>query len=296
MTDSQLLRAIANALWPRLRRDKWETFTSSTVNDPTGIAARDHAYNLNTPLIVAGEGFTEDAAALSRGPLYFITKDDRGPLTTYLTAQQTPNTTYAHHLANTAANLPEPTHQTRLQHARQLAQQAAETRGGPRLQFALTYIAYGLLHLQADIPNYLTDPTIQKTLEVGVAQTLDGGDETKTNVETFFEQLGSAAAETKDPRSILTPGAIPGTLIVRISPAVELVVRRYGTRAGLSNAKMLRRYAQKLDWINAEAKHRAFDHNIVRGLKVEMAGAPERCDLSGLEYLEGVLRDVSQYR
>lgn len=257
----------------------------------TGIAARDHAYNLNTPLIVAGEGFTEDAAALSRGPLYFITKDDRGPLTTYLQAQQTPNTTYAHHLANTAANLPETTHQQRLQHARQLAQQAAETRGGPRLQFALTYIAYGLLHLQADIPNYLTDTTIQKTLEVGVAQTLDGGDETKTNVETFLEQLGPAIAEAKDPNAYAIPGYVTNTLIIRISPAVELVRRRYGRDAGLSNAKMLRRYAQKLDWIDASPTHKAVGNTTARGLRIDLKAAPDRCDLSALEYIEERLRN-----
>src|SRR5690606_29705803 len=144
-------------------------------------------------------GFTEDAAALSRGPLYFINKSDRGDVDTYLRAQAAPNHAYARHLADTAAQLPEEEHMARVERARALAKAATEARGGPRLQFALTYIAYGLLHLQADGLDFVTDTAIQRTLEVGVVQTLDGGDESKTNVETFLEQLGAALGEVKDP-------------------------------------------------------------------------------------------------
>src|SRR5690606_32726533 len=168
----------------------------------SGIAAKDHAYHLNSPLVVAGEGFTEDAAALSRGPLYFIAKSDRGDVDTYLRAQAAPNHAYARHLADTAAQLPEAEHLERIDKARQLAKAATEARGGPRLQFALTYIAYGLLHLQADGLTFVTDAAIQHTLEKGVQQTLDGGDESKTSIEIFLEQLGAALAEAKDPGAI----------------------------------------------------------------------------------------------
>lgn len=36
VTDTQLLRGAANCLFNDLRRDRWQTFTSSSVNDPTG--------------------------------------------------------------------------------------------------------------------------------------------------------------------------------------------------------------------------------------------------------------------
>jgi|GEM_PF-5019477 len=256
----------------------------------SGIAAKDHAYHLNSPLVVAGEGFTEDAAALSRGPLYFIAKSDRGDVDTYLKAQAAPNHAYARHLADTAANLPEEKHLERIDKARALAKAATEARGGPRLQFAMTFIAYGLLHLQADGLTFVTDTAIQRTLEVGVVQTLDGGEESKTNLESFLEQLGSVASEAKNPRSVLMPGTTVGTLIIRISAAVELVRRRYGKDAAISNARLLRQYAQKLDWVDATGVHRACDGTVIRGIKVELLGAPERCDLGALQYLEESIR------
>lgn len=257
----------------------------------SGIAAKDHAYILNAPLIVAGEGFTEDAAALSRGPLYFINKEDRGNTQTYLNTQTAPNWAYAHHLAQQAGQLPEPDHQTRFQHAHNLAKTAANNRGGPRLEFALTYIAYGLLHAQADVcADLFNDQNIQLTLEVGVTQTLEGGDESKTNLESFFEQLGSVAAETKDPSAYLIPGTVEGTVIVRISPAVELVKRRYGRDAAISNARLLRQYAQKPEWVDTAENHKAINNYLVRGIRVLLPLAPKRCDLSALEYLEQQLR------
>lgn len=257
----------------------------------SGIAAKDHAYILNSPLIVAGEGFTEDAAALSRGPLYFIQKKHRGDTDKYLRIQNAPNHTYAHHLAHTARTLPEPEHQARLERAWAHAKQATDTRGGPRLQFALAYIAYGLLHLQEDVDqDAFSDPIIRRCLELGVTQTLDGGTESKTNLEMFLEQLGSAAAEHKEPAAILVPGAIAGTVIVRISPAVELVKRRYGKDAAISNPRMLRQYAEGLTWVDTGAAHRAADDTVVRGLKVNHEAAPDRCDLGALQYLDNVLR------
>lgn len=36
MTDTQLLRAVANCLWPDLRRDRWRPARVLVVNDPTG--------------------------------------------------------------------------------------------------------------------------------------------------------------------------------------------------------------------------------------------------------------------
>lgn len=263
----------------------------------SGIAAKDHAYILNSPLIVAGEGFTEDAAALSRGPLYFIHKKDRGDTNTYLRAQAAPNHAYAHHLANTATQLPEDQHQQRLDHAWALSRAATNARGGPRLEFAMTYIAYGLLHLQSDgLHHLITDAAIQRCLEIGVTTTLDGGNESKTNLETFLEQLGSATTEAKDPASILIPGQLAGTIIIRISAAVELVRRRYARDAAITNARLLRQYAQGVPWISDGAMHRDMYGGVTRGLRVEINHelVPDRCDLGTLEYLEGRLRHASR--
>lgn len=260
----------------------------------SGIAAKDHAYILNAPLIVAGEGFTEDAAALSRGPLYFIAKEDRGNVDTFLAAQAAPNWTYAAHLAQAAATLPEDAHATRLERAKALAKAATQHRGGPRLQFALTWLAYGLLHAQEDVSaDQFNDANIQLALEVGVQQTLEGGDESKTNLETFLEQLGSAAAEMRDPNVVLVPAAMDGTIIVRISPAVELVKRRYGRDAAIGNARLVRQYAQKLEWIEPGDVHKSHTNEPVRGLRVLLPLAPKRCDLGALEHLERQLRAAS---
>lgn len=257
----------------------------------SGIAAKDHAYILNSPLIVAGEGFTEDAAALSRGPLYFILQEDRGDTPTYLKAQAAPNWAYAHHLATCALTLTEDTHQTRFKRAHNLAKTAANARGGPRLEFALTYLAYGLLHAQTDVDaNLFNDHNIQLALEVGVQQTLEGGDESKTNLETFLEQLGSATTESKDPSAIVVPGTLEGTVVIRISPAVELVRRRYGRDAAISNARLVRQYAQKLEWVEKGDVHKSHLNDLIRGLRVNLPLAPKRCDLSALEHLEKQLR------
>ena len=257
----------------------------------SGIAAKDHAYILNSPLIVAGEGFTEDAAALSRGPLYFIQKKHRGDTDKYLRIQNAPNHAYAHHLAETARTLPEHDHQERLERAWAHAKQATDTRGGPRLQFALAYIAYGLLHLQADVDqDAFSDPIIRRCLELGVTQTLDGGTESKTNLEMFLEQLGSAAGEHKDPAIVMAPGASDHTVVIRISAAVELVKRRYGDKAAISNPRMLRQYAEGLTWVDTGAAHRAADHTLIRGIKVTYSEAPDRCDLGAIQYLDYVLR------
>jgi len=255
----------------------------------SGVAAKDHAYWLNAPLIVAGEGFTEDAAALSRGPLYFINKEHRGETKTYLKAQAAPNHAYADHLANAAATLPETAHQARLDQAWAHSTRATNERGGPRLQFALTWIAYGLLHLQHDLQHLhldmTTDAAIQRTLQVGVEQTLDGGDESKTNLETFLEQLGSAAADLKDPSSVIVPTSTNRQPVIRLSGAVELVKRKYKDPA-ISNPRQLRQYAGKVTWINTGDTHRDRYGSIVRGIRIDLANAPERCDLGMLEALE----------
>lgn len=259
----------------------------------SGIAAKDHAYILNSPLVVAGEGFTEDAAALSRGPLYFIHKRDRGDTNEYLRAQSAPNAAYAHHLAAAAASLSEGEHQERLGRAWALSRAATNARGGPRLEFAMTFLAYGLLHLQADgFADLITDAAIQRALEVGVTSTLDGGDESKTNLEVFLEQLGSAASEAKDPASVLVPGQLPGTVIIRVSPAVELVKRRYGRDAAISNVRMVRQYSEGVPWVLDGVAHRNALGGLTRGVRVDFASedVPTRCDLGALEYLDEKLR------
>jgi hypothetical protein len=257
----------------------------------SGIAGKEHAYHLNSPLIVAGEGFTEDAAALSRGPLYFIEKRHRGSVDTYLRAQAAPNHAYAQHLANAAATLTEPAHTARLEHARNLADSATKTRGGPRLQFAMTFTAYGLLHLQDDgLHDLFTDAAIQRALEVGVTQTLDGGEESKTNLEIFLEQLGVTIGEAKDPHLYLVPGYVTSTVIIRMSAAVEAVKRRYARDAAIANARLLRQYAQKLPWVDASDTHKAIGSLTTRGIRIDLNKAPDRCDLGALQYLEQKLR------
>lgn len=257
----------------------------------SGLVARDYAYVLNSPLIVLGEGFADDPAALSRGALYFVEKKDRGSLEDYSRISQAPFWAYSGHLHRLARELPEAEHQNNLTKTEELVEEATQGKGGPRLTYALRYIAYGLLTLQADINAQLfRDAVIVQALKWGVSNMLEGGEEGMTNIERWLEQLASVLISFQHPEAIVVPGLVEEEIIIRISAAVEAVNQRYGKQAAIANTRMLRRHTKHLDWIYESATHRDFESNPVRGLRVMLHTVPMRCDVEGLRWIERRLR------
>ncbi|PJI55739.1 hypothetical protein CTI14_02340 [Methylobacterium radiotolerans] len=164
-------------------------------------------------------------------------------------------------------------------------------RANPRLRYALTYIAYGLLVLQEDT-GVLPDQAILDTLREGAQNTLEGGEEGVTNLELFLEQLCFALAKVPNPRDYVMP-SIDGTLILRARMCVDLVKERYREQAAIANAKLFNQYAEQASFFDKGDKHRAYDSNLWRGRRLRLADVPERCDVGLLEVLERDLRPTS---
>jgi hypothetical protein len=251
----------------------------------TGKLDKNIAYNLNSPMMVSGEGMTEDAASLSRGVAYFLKKSESSSSDEYARISSKPLWAYAHHLHSSVLALTDEQVLERKTKAEKLAKDVLSTRT-PRLQYALTYIAFGLLHLQQDVSaSVFSDDAILETLRAGVSNTLEGGTETSTNLEMFLEQLGSVLASHKQPDSIVIPGKVPGDLIIRISAAVEAVKERYKANAAIGNPRMLRKFASEAPYCEEGLMHKAFNDDAVRGIKVKLAEVPERCDIEQLKWL-----------
>lgn len=253
----------------------------------SGIAAKDHAYHLNCPLIVLGEGFSDDAATLSRGALYFVNKQDRSTAQAYNDVRGKPFWAYSRHLIQAARAMTDAQHQKRLEHAELLVEEAKPAKPiNPRLAYALTFIAYGLLVLQDDLgPKSLTNAQIIECLRAGIEHTLDGGEESMTSLELFLERLGTAALEHRDVYGLIVPAADPREIIIRITPAVDAVKKRFGNDAPITNNRLLRKYAQQVEWCDAADIHKDTRGGNVRGIRVNLAEVPSRCDISALEYI-----------
>lgn len=257
----------------------------------TGKAAKDLAYELNAPLVVLGEGFTDDAATKSRGVLYFTRKADRGGLGAYSELLRLPLWAYAGHLHQLAREMTDEEHMQRMGEATALAEQAIEGAANPRLRYALTYIAYGLLVLQEDV-GVLPTEDIVATLREGANNTLEGGEEGVTNLELFLEQLCFALAKVPNPRDYVMP-SVEGTLILRPRMCVDLVKERYKEQAAITNAKLFNQYAEQAEYFDSGEQHRSFDGAVCRGRRLRVAEVPERCDAGLLVSLERDLRPTS---
>lgn len=261
----------------------------------SGIAAKDHAYNLNSPLIVLGEGFTDDAATLSRGVLVFIEKKDRGAPQAYNDVRTKTLWAYARHLIQLARQLDQTTHLQRIGAAEELVTTAkSATTINPRLEYALTYVAYGLLTLQLDLAvGDIAEDQIIKCLKAGIENTLDGGEESMTSLELFLERLGTAAVEHRNAYSLIVPGANQDEIIIRISPAVDAVQKRFGAAAPITNNRLLRKYAGQVTWCDQGESHKDHRGGSIRGIRVKLSEVPPRCDVSALEYLNVFYRSPS---
>lgn len=257
----------------------------------SGVAAKDHAYELNAPIIFLGEGMTEDAAALSRGVLYYVEKKHRGTPDKYAAFQKLPLWAYASELHKHARECE--TISEWFEKAEGLAKSAMSGKGGPRLQYALTYIAFGLLYLQDKISNTLfSDESIARTLKWGVNYTLDGGEESMTNLEIFLEQLGSALVEHRAIDSIVNATPTPGEVIIKISASVKLVRKAFGKDAAVHNNRLLVKYAEGANYVSGKETHKNFKGDTVRGIKIDLFQIPERCDIEQLKWVLDRLRNA----
>lgn len=257
----------------------------------SGVASKDHAYELNAPTIVTGEGFTDDAATKSRGVLYFTRKKDRGDLTAYSEVARLPLWAYAGHLHHLARTLPEDQHLARIKQAEQFAQKAAGGVANPRLIYALTFIAYGLLVLQEDVePGAFADSIILKTLRQGAHNTLEGGAEGITNLELFLEQLSFVLTKVHDPRLYIAPALVPGQIIIRPKVCVDLVQAHYRERSAIANVTLFKQYAEQAPYFAESDVHKALGGSSVRGQRLVFASIPDRCEADLLREFESQMR------
>ncbi|MDP9764897.1 bifunctional DNA primase/polymerase [Deinococcus enclensis] len=258
----------------------------------SGVASKDHAYELNAPTIVAGEGFTDDAATKSRGVLYFTRKKDRGTVQAYSEVSRLPLWAYAGHLHALARTTPEDAHQGRLKAAEALAQQAISGTPNPRLQYALTFIAYGLLVLQEDVePSAFTDQVILDTLKDGVFNTLEGGSEGITNLEMFLQQLSFCLTKVSNPRQYISPSSTSGQLIIRPQVCVDLVQAQYRERAAIANVTLFKQYAEQAAYFEQGDVHKTPEGKTVRGKRIALALIPARCEADLLREFEEAMRE-----
>ncbi|EYB67043.1 Superfamily II helicase-like protein [Deinococcus phoenicis] len=255
----------------------------------SGMASKNLAYELNAPLVVLGEGFTDDAATKSRGVLYFTRKQDRGGLDGYSEVLKLPLWAYAAHLHELARTTGEKEHLARIQRATDLAGQAIGGTANPRLRYALTYIAYGLLVLQDDL-EVIPDTAILDTLREGVHNTLEGGSEGVTNLELFLEQLAFVLTKVPSPGMYVVPGALPTDLLIRPKACLDLVQAHYRERAAIANTTLLKQYAEQASYFAAGDVHKSYEGHPVRAKRVTLSQVPERCDADLLEEFNRRLR------
>lgn len=257
----------------------------------SGVGGKDFAYELNAPTIVTGEGFTDDAATRSRGVLYFTLKRDRGDLKTYGETSRLPLWAYAGHLHALARSTPENVHTDRLRAAEGLAATGAGGTASPRLIYALTFIAYGLLVLQDDVePSAFANSVITATLAQGAKNTLEGGEEGMTNLELFLEQLSFVLTKVFDPRLYVTPSSVHGRLIIRPKVCIDLVQAHYKTRSAIANVTLLKQYAEQATYFDAGAIHKTPEGNVVRGQRLVLSAIPERCEADLLKEYDQKMR------
>ncbi|MDV6376226.1 hypothetical protein [Deinococcus arenicola] len=255
----------------------------------SGVASKDLAYELNAPLVVLGEGFTDDAATKSRGVLYFTRKQDRGGLDDYSELLKLPLWAYAGHLHELARTCSEADHQARLLRATGLAGEAIGGVANPRLRYSLTYIAYGLLVLQEDVGT-IPDAAILDTLREGVHNTLEGGNEGMTNLELFLEQLAFVLTKVPNPGMYVVPGALPTDLLIRPRACLDLVQFHYKERAAIANTTLFKKYADQATYFTEGEVHKSHEGQSVRGKRITLTQIPERCDADLLEEFNRGLR------
>lgn len=257
----------------------------------SGVASKDHAYELNAPTIIAGEGFTDDAATRSRGVLYYTRKKDRGGVDAYNKVNRLPLWAYACHLHALARSTPEDVHAARLEAAEALARQAIGETANPRLQYALTFIAYGLLVLRVDVhTGAFKQSVILDCLKDGVFNTLEGGSEGMTNLELFLQQLSFCLTKVQNPHQYIAPSTTAGQLILRPQVCVDLVQAQYKERSAIANVTLFKQYAEQAIYFEPGDLHRTPQGKIIRGKRIVLGQIPERCEADLLREFDEELR------
>jgi hypothetical protein len=252
------------------------------VRKGTGKSDTLDAYHYNAPLIVLGEGLPTDPAAKSRAAIYFPKKSDRGDEETYNQIVDLPLEAYAHHLHVLAKEMGDEELKAIYSKARDLSRRATNLTNNPRLMMALSYIAFGLLILQKDVDDAVfNSERIVSTLVSGAQNFLEGGTEAKTNLEAFLEQFAFALS-TLNPlqhENYFSVAANGIQIVLRVSPAVELVKKVYRERSAISAGGVLTRAAREAPFFDSGDTHRTIhDGKNSRGLKLDLTAVPPKCD------------------
>jgi hypothetical protein len=256
-----------------------------------GMANKDLAYELNAPLVVLGEGFTDDAATKSRGVLYFVRKRDGGNVDAYSQLLKLPLWAYADHLHELARTTSEEDHLARYARASELAVGAAGADTNPRLRYALIYIAYGLLVLQEDVePSAFRDADIAAALAEGAHNTLEGGTEGVTNLELFLEQLCFVLTKSPNPGMYVSPSTLAGDLIIRPKVCLDLVKQHYKEHTAIANPTLFKQYAEQASYFEDGDLHKNDQGQVIRGKRICLAQIPARCDADLLSDFNQQLR------
>lgn len=264
----------------------------------TGLSGKDFVWNLNRPMIMLGEGFSEDSATLSRGVLYFLRKVDRGSVERYTDFQKLDLNSYAYHLHENALKLTVEQIEALLTYAKNLTEQAKVK--SPRQRYALTFIAFGLSWLQLDFVDAgqeaecFSAESIIKTLSKPAQDELEefgeSSEESLTNFEMFLEQLGYALSKQKDIEDYISitgpsaPGSEDYDLLIRKTSCVKLVKDVFKKDAAIHNTRMLTQLSE-VDYCHSKDTHKPV-HNAstFRGLRIHLDKVPKRCDIEQLRH------------
>lgn len=248
----------------------------------TGTAGKLDEYIRNAPMIVNGEGFSGDSATRSRGVIVYPKKRDRGDNAVFQAIREAPIEAFAHELHQAARDMTEEALAERFTKARGYAEEATQQSLTPRLKNGLTFVAFGLLILQERVDNFAFDHDNIRAALGDIAQnTLEGGLESKSNLEVFLEELAYALSTVPPDRldSYIVPSSIADNLILRPTPCVMLVERVKNGKQAVQSPGLLIRLASESGFFEGGDTHKTppFDRRC-RGVRLKLRDIPDRVD------------------
>lgn len=242
----------------------------------------------NAPLIVSGEGFSNDSATRSRGFIAYPLKKDRGATPEFEAVRDAPLEAFAHHIHQAARTATDQQVDARWEASTELVNATIGTITSPRLRLALSVVTFGLTTLQQECDEVAFDQaTITYVIRELAQNTLQGETEGKDNLEIWLEQLGSALAMIPDQQrqNYIVPAKSAEAVIIRVTPSIDLVQRIHSTRTAVQNSGMLLRLARGATYIEGGDTHYAAPdgRRRVRGIRLNFSDLPERVDAGLLE-------------
>lgn len=254
---------------------------NETKTRGTGVAGRQDEYIRNAPMIINGEGFSEDPATRSRGVIVYPLRKDRGDHALFHKVRTAPLEAYAAVLHGEARTMPQDLLLERLKAAKTLAKRAAHENASPRLLNGLGVVAFGLLTLQEHIDKFAFDEaSISFALNEIAQNTLQGGVESKANLEIWLEELAYALSTVQKHQldNFVMPSNQANSLIIRLTPCIALTNSILKGKQSIKNPGMLQRLANDSEFFVKGNNHEAITGVRCRGIRVKLNELPERVD------------------